>query len=125
MATEAEHKAEEHGRGCHPARGQPKLVTDHHHRRAGQRGDGIDLTAQDGRHLVHQHIARHAAAYGGQHPEQGRRDGIDAVGQGLLRAGDGKQGQPGRIQQHNQVIQPAHDALRRNRVSPARTGTRT
>src|SRR5689334_12181625 len=64
--------------------------------RAGKRGNRIQLGAQYGRDLRHEDVAQHATSDPGEHPQQHCGDRVESEGDGLERAGDREQAQPGR-----------------------------
>ncbi|MNZ45915.1 hypothetical protein D3C78_635820 [compost metagenome] len=90
--------------------GQPvarpaQRFAEHQDAGAEQRGGGVDFLAQDRRHAVEQHVAGDAAADCGGGAEEDRHLVVVAVGQRLVRAGDGEHAEAERVEQQHRVGQ--------------------
>ena len=81
------------------------------HRGPQQRGYGVDVCAQHGRHFVEQHVADHAAAATGDGAEYHRPGRSQFVIVRLGRAGDGEQPETERIQPGQQPVGNGIDRL--------------
>ena len=75
----------------------------HHDPRTDQCRHGIQIRSQDGRNIGQQNVAGHATANPGHHAEQGGHDRVQAVFEGLVRAGDREEGQPRSVGHRHRV----------------------
>src|SRR3954452_25400297 len=109
-------------------------LRDDEHAGAEQRGDRVELVAQDGRDVAQQHVAKDAAADPGDGSEQGRRDGPDAEVECLRRAGDAEQTQTDRVEDQDAAFQALQHGSaeeadqpgggRRGQIAPVAKGRR-
>src|SRR6185437_8519838 len=84
--------------GCGEAIG-PGAHGCHRDRGADQGGYGVQAAGKDGRDPSDQDVTDRPAADGGDGPEDDGRDRAEPVVQGLGRAGDAEQAQPGGVEQ--------------------------
>jgi len=82
-----------------------------HDGRTYQGGQGVDVGSQHGGYFLHKNIANHSPANPRQRTEQNCGDRASVKGQRLLRTCDGKEGQPGSVEQQDGAAQTVDERI--------------